>query len=691
MVRLATVDGAAVTEDQSVPGVDAYTEDLSLLVRRFEEAENMTREARELSERDRDYYDGKQLTAAERAALRKRGQPEVVINRIKPKVEFMRGFERRMRSDPKAFPRNPQDEGVANAATDALRFVADQNDFDETRSSVYENMIVEGYGAAEVTVVPSAAGDYDVTITRVPWDRIFYDPHSRLPDFSDAKYLGIVIWMDKAEALELYGDRAEAIENTMTGAQGIDTYGDRPGCGVWTDNRRTRVRVVQIHYQREGEWMVATYTRGGFLVDPQVSPYIDSEGRSACPLIMRSAYIDRENNRYGHVRDLIDIQDEVNKRRSKALHLINVRQSYGNKRAVPDAKKARIELSKPDGHLEINEAAIFGQDFGILPTGDMAAAQFQMLQQSISEIELRGPNAAMSGKDPRSQSGRALQAQQQGGSIEIEPIIDDLRQWTRDIYEAVWLRVKQFWTAEKWVRVTDDERNIKWVGLNRPITVQDRLEQMPPEKQEEFVMQAAQAFGIAPDDPSLLEQQIGVDNDVSGLDVDIVIEEGPDLATLQSEQFEMLGNLAQAGIRIPPKAIVQASSIRNKDQILDEMEKGQQLPPEVQQQMQELQQQTQQLQQALQQAAAQREEMERRLADKEAEHQIKMYEAETKRMVAMRTDAPTPADPMTQHLDALRKAADIEKVQTDTEQTAIENALLLLQPTQPTFRGNISA
>src|SRR5688572_14907690 len=68
------------------PVVEDDAEDLARYVQLFEEAEEATNNERELSERDRDYYDNKQLTSAEKAALAKRGQPAIVINRIKRKI-----------------------------------------------------------------------------------------------------------------------------------------------------------------------------------------------------------------------------------------------------------------------------------------------------------------------------------------------------------------------------------------------------------------------------------------------------------------------------------------------------------------------------------------------------------------------------------------------------------------------------
>jgi len=649
---------------------------LSAVIRYFEEAEDSSSESRELAMRDRRYVDNEQWTPEQIAVLKKRKQPILTINKLKQKVEFLKGFERRLRSDPKAFPRNPNDEQGAEAATDALRFVADQNDYDEIRSDVYENFLVEGTGGVDIVVEPDSKGEYKIVYKRVPWDRLFWDPHSYERDFEDAKYKGVVIWKDVVDAKEEFPDALDAIENTTTSGYTTNSFDDKPRNAMWCDSRRKRIRIVQVHYQWRGEWMIATFTKGGFLVPPQVSPYLDKDGYSCSSLIMRSMYVDQDNNRYGDIRSSISLQDEINMRRSKSLHLLSVRQTYGNQTALKDTAKAKAELAKPDGHVELNADTVFGQGFGVIPTTDMAQGQMQLLQQALAEMQASGPNNALAGKNTESQSGRAIQAQQQGGAVEIEPGLDGLKQFSRDVYEATWMRVKQFWTGEKWVRITDDERNLKWVGLNRQITLADKLKELPPEEAQAMMQQ----LQLQPGDPRL-QEVVGVENEVSGLDIDIVIEEGPDISTLQSEQFEQLAGLAKNGIAIPPKALIQASSIRNKDAILDEMEKGQQLPPQVQKQMQEMQQQLQQAQQKLEQQAKQLADREQEFALKAGELQLKSRDLDIKQMQAMKPTEPQQQDP-NQQIEAVQKVADIEQTHAETEQIQVETALML-QPQEP--------
>ena len=97
--------------------------DVEKLVKQFEESVEQFRESDEESERDRDYYDGKQLTDEEEAVLAARGQPVVVFNRIKPKIDSLLGFERKLRADPRAYPRTPKHEQDAESVTDAIRYV----------------------------------------------------------------------------------------------------------------------------------------------------------------------------------------------------------------------------------------------------------------------------------------------------------------------------------------------------------------------------------------------------------------------------------------------------------------------------------------------------------------------------------------------------------------------------------------
>lgn len=653
--------------------------DHSKLLRHFEEAFDESQEERRLAERDRDYYDGKQLTAEEEETLRQRKQPIVISNRIKPKIDSLLGFERKQRTDPRAYPRTPKHDQDADGVTDAIRFVCDQNRFQSIRSEAAESLFVEGIGAATVTMTKRGE-ELDVMITNVPWDRFYRDPHSRKRDFSDAAYLGVVLWMDEDDATSEFKGKEEIIKACYGDDSGVEgeTYDDRPKM-AWGDKKRARIRVLQHRWREKGVWMTAILCKGGYLRDPQESPYKDEYGRPECDLIAVSCYVTRENERYGAARMMISSQDEINKRRSKALHRLSVRQVVADHGAVEDVAHTKAELAKPDGYVEVMP----DMRFEIQQTDQFAAGEMELLREAKAEIDASGVNPALEG-DVQAPSGRAVEALTQAGLAETAVAFDALRDWSWRVYRQVWNRIRQYWTEERWVRVTDDERNLKWVGINKPVTAQEEFAKLQAEAQE------MAASGQQPPEPppELMQamqvnpsQVMRIENPVAELDVDIVLEEGPDSATIQSEQFQALVELKKADPQsIPTQMVIEASSLRNKDKILEHLEKGG-VPPELQQKMQEMEQALQECQQQLQQAEQKagqekeqaqsiqaktqasiqvaeanlaRERAEMQLAHTQwemeqaangQEFQLRQYEAETARMAALKPDPnPTPKE-----------------------------------------------
>ena len=556
--------------------------------RQFAEYVDNTDENRKLCERDRDYRDHKQWTSSEAQVLLTRGQAAVVMNRIAPKVDFLTGLERRQRVDPKAFPRTPKHEQDSEAVTDALRFVADNNDFDQTASEAFETLIVEGTAAAIVEVEKNPRGEFEILIREIPWDRFYYDVHSRRKDFADAMFMGISTWLDLAVAQAMFPGKKDDLESAMSTSVIDETFEDRPR---WVDTKRKRVRINEHYYKEKGIWHQVFFTDGVELTKPKPCPFKDEYGEPYVPIEAVSLYVDRDNQRYGAVRGMIHPQDEINHRRSKALHMLS------SVRMITDPgvfKSATETLNKLKSGSAVIEKQNDGE-FTILDNGDFTQGQLVMLQEAKNEIDTQGANSALQGD--ASGSGRAIQSQQQGGLIELGPLFDIHRAWKRRIYRQVWYRIKQFWDEEKWIRVTDDERNVRFAALNKPVTARERIAEemgIPPEQVEQALMQMGATVM-----PGALDRVEETRAQVSELDVDIIINESPDVVSIQQEQFAEIISLAQVygPEAVPFSAVLKLSSLRNKDEVLQELT-GQ--TPEAAQMLQ-MQQQAQQEQSAMQQ------------------------------------------------------------------------------------------
>lgn len=594
--------------------------------KQFESFADATDEQRIEARRDRDYRDHKQWTEAEIETLRARGQAPVVINRIAPKVDFMVGLEKSQRPDPKAWPRNPGDDEAAEAATDALRYVADNVDFDSTSGDCYEDLLVEGIEAAIIEYI-----DDEISISRIPYDRLYYDPYSLKRDFEDSTYMGIAIWMEAEEAKQLFGND-DAIENMVSDHSIDEGFDDKP---KWMDKTRKRLKVCQHYYKEKGVWKVVYFSGDTILLEPKDSPYVDEDGAPICPIVMTYCYKDRDNDHYGWVRQFIWIQDEINHRRSKALNILSRRTVIMDRGAVDDIHYAKEELTRPDGVIQKTP----GMEFSVDPGQDLAQGQLGLLQEAKAEIDAIAQRTEVAA----AASGRSRLLAGSNDMLEVGPILNIHRKWKLNIYRQIWMRVKQFWDAQRWIRVTDNEDNLKFVGLNQPKTFGENLQ----ERATQGDQQAAQDLQVLlqAQDPRLNAVE-EIANDVTTMDIDIILGEVQDAANIQTEQFEMIVNLAQAygPQAVPFDIVVEMSQLRNKKDLLDRL-RGNDDP----------------------QAAAQQQQiammqMQQQMAEIQAK--IDKMNAETANKLA----------------DAALKQAETEHTEQKTIQTAVETQVIATQP-----------
>lgn len=564
----------------------------------FDDARTLTLEARTDSELSRDYYDGAQLTPTERAVLAGRKQPPIVINLYQKALDGIMGVVEGGKTDPRALMRNPPDdygkppqpapapqagqpqpgqevmggnggppmptEDAGDIATKALRFIADTTHFQATKMDVLENGLIEGCGAAIFEV----GEDKNVLATQIRWEEFFYDPYSRRPDFKDARYLGVAKWMYSDAVATLYPQAKDAMDsfstNGVLGGVPDITWEDRPNNGVpWVDGIKKRVMVVEIYHQTGGRWYRCVYYCAEILEYGE-SPYKDDKGNSACPIEGWSAYVNRKNERYGPAKPMRDIQDEINMRRSKALHEINSRQVQQKDLMAPpvSADTVRAEAARPDGVIPMG--------WEVVPRQDVVANNMAMLSEAKSELDRMSASPAILGRQGADASGRSVQLRQQAGMTELARVLGRHQDWVRRSYTQMWNRARQGWDGPKWVRVTNDTDAPEYIQINEPGPPVPTLDP------------ASGQIIMTPGQPK---------NHIAQMDVDIVLEDVPDTATLEQEIFQELAQLAQVygPQAVPFEIILEASSLPEKRKIIEKLKAYQAQQAPVQQEAQQLQ------------------------------------------------------------------------------------------------------
>ncbi len=470
---------------------------------------NKTAEIEEQKDARR-YYHGAQWTAEQLKILKKRRQPPSTKNRIARKIDGTIGLIERLRQDPKAFPRTPKQEQGAELATAVLRYVLDEQEWKAKSPECARDGAVDGIGGIELDIVQGDHGDPEVGFDIVEPDSFFYDPRSYRADFSDASYMGMGKWVELDVAKDMFPDKADQIGGTEDGSE-FTSNPDREQKWFSFDGAKKLVRLVDVWYKHKGEWCWAIFTGSVILMEDK-SYLTDEKNKTACKYIMFSCNVDHDGDRYGFVRHMKSSQDSFNFKHSKLNHILASRRLIMSQGSVQDVEKARTEWARDDGVVLVN-----GEVNAAIKVDDRSfdfAGWAKLLEEDKMELDNYGPNQALIG-DLTNQSGRAIQLLQQAGMAELGPYILGYRGWKVRVYRAVFSAVQKYWQAERYIRVTDDDGVAQFIQIN----------------------------GVGVDPNTGMPTMV---NAMGSLDVDIILDEGPDTVNAQADIYETLQQVLPA-------------------------------------------------------------------------------------------------------------------------------------------------
>jgi len=442
-------------------------------------------------------------------------------------------------------------------------------DWEQKAANGARRCAIRGIAGVELVTIQGDKGDPEIGWDPVDMRDFFYDARSTRDDFDDARFMGTSRWVDLDEAQDAFPDSADDLADYIENGPQTDwNRGDERNRIAWISKPERQVRIVDMWYKLGKDWHYCIYC-GNIVLEFGRSPYFDERGVSVHKYEIFSAEVDQDGDRYGFFRDLKSPQDEINHRRSKALHTLNSRKVIADEGAVDDVEVARREYARSDGWVVKNP----GKE---ILTEDQQSAQIvqgnlTLLEDAKNEIDTYGPNPGLIGTDIPAESGRAIQLLQAAGIAELGGFVLAWRNWKLRVYRKTWNTVQKYWTSDRWIRVTDDDNLAQFIQVN----------------------------GWQQDE---ITGQVVAINQLASLDVDIIIDEGGDALNAQADTLETLVLLAKGGIQVPPTAIVELSPLPSsvKQRVLMELAKASQPQPIQQQEimlkMQGMQAQIQELQ-----------------------------------------------------------------------------------------------
>ena len=91
----------------------------------FRAAVDKDRDWRDEAKEDVEFYYGKQWSDSDRLAMNEVGRPIITINRIKPLINLLSGYQRLNRYEPEFLPRTKSDMELCNVRKGVTKYILD--------------------------------------------------------------------------------------------------------------------------------------------------------------------------------------------------------------------------------------------------------------------------------------------------------------------------------------------------------------------------------------------------------------------------------------------------------------------------------------------------------------------------------------------------------------------------------------
>jgi hypothetical protein len=544
---------------------------------------------------DGDNYDNLQWDPEDAAILKDRGQMPLVYNEVAPMVDWVIGTERRTRVDWKVFPRTEDDVQMADTKTKVMKYVSDINRVPFTRSRAFADAVKVGVGWMDDGVRDDPTQDV-IYSKYEDWRNVLWDSASYDMDLSDARYVFRWRWVDEDIACLMFPERVTQIKAAINDVGNMERHGDddeasglydrsddaarsgsnrASGSYAMFDAKRSRVKLIECQYRKPTPVKIVADgpLKGQFVHDQDLAMKHALAGHGSSliekvmmrthfavftetSLISLGASIYRHNRYsltpiwcyrrgkdrlpYGVIRRVRDIQQDLNKRASKALFLMNTNQIIADEGAVDDWNTLRDEVDRPDGMIVKKS----GKSIEIRRDSEMAAGQINMMTLAQSTIQrATGISNENLGRQTNATSGTAIQARQLQGSVVTTEPFDNLRLAIQIQGEKQLSLTEQFYTEEKVVRLTGARGAIEWVKVNTP--------EVQPDGSTRYL------------------------NDITATAADFVVSEQDYNGSMRQVMFEQLNQMAS---RLAPEVALRLlrmamefSDLPNKDEIADQI------------------------------------------------------------------------------------------------------------------------
>jgi hypothetical protein len=559
------------------------------------------------------FVDGElgQWDSVARAALKSENRPVISFNILKKYVNLVCGAQRKAKADEKVYPRDSEsDPATAEILTDLLKYISDINRLEPERSKIFRDVVSIGRGFERCEWSDELDPLGEVLVRRVNPERVYLIGDIERYDLEDLDAIIEEIPMSLEDAIAQWPDSEDEIRSAERMAKDdnvqVASGQDYEPSGISTDDvydklndklivLRTQYKqykdVTFIQNEQTGErqpaevegkkttkkaaklaadlmiqttgiphkvvtrrvkYVSVCYTISNTLLDEEESPY------PTWDITGYFGYIDG-GMATGVAQDLLDPQDEKNKRHSQIIHILGTaaKNSFFYKEgAITEPQKVEKRLGKT-GQLigirgDLNQAIKpIQSDLSAVPAiinMDVAATQEMQDISGISEASF--------GQLPGGvRSGRALQALQSPAETITSEIFDNFFVSRQISAKKIIGIIQKYYTTERRFRILGDYSS-KFI---------------PPELEAQIASGAVSVQDgakIVTINKQQGEQKL---NDVTTGRYDVIIDQVASNPTIRATKYLDLLNMRSQGIAVPGDLVVKAWDGPGRQELISRM------------------------------------------------------------------------------------------------------------------------
>jgi hypothetical protein len=467
---------------------------------------------------------GDQWEQSVKDTLKNQRRPFMTFNRVSSTVNAICGMEVNNRMETNYVPRTNDDTGVNDMMTEAARWVDDECDFEDEKSTVFRDLTICGMGWAETRMDYEVDKDGLIIIERVNPMEMCWDANASKANLSDARCMARVkeISLDTARAMFPDVDDSDLNADWL---QRNDREGDIVDRELarWYDSgvessKPTKCTIVEIQWYETVEMQVVVDPTTGQSTEMSMGDFSklnkratqagiqlqsakrkkrvyyraflgavildEGEGKDRlkspcdCDYTWKcaTAYYDQKKRYwYGVVQQMIDPQRWANAFLSSSLYQImsSGKGIMAERDAFDNVQKAEEDWAQADKITWMKPGAIAGGKVLPKPIAQIHPQLNELMQMSLNAVrEVPGINVEILGQANRDQPASLEYQRRQSVMAILAPLFNGLRRFSKGQGRLTLYFIRTYISDGRMIRISG-QQNAQYVPLAKlPDTVE---------------------------------------------------------------------------------------------------------------------------------------------------------------------------------------------------------------------------